>query len=459
LWKFLLLVGVVVLLTGCEVEDASIMMIGGGSSGGDTIINNFTYNITNNITYNVTSNNYYNQSYKNNSVACADANSYLWNVTQKDGVLSGLCAADSEGSGTDTNDTVRVNALYAQNLTNYGYFYDIFSANTALTNLGARIDNLNTTKYNLAAFIVQNTSYFNTFYDIMSANTALTNLGARIDNLNQTKASVFANSSTQCSGTDKLTNITSLNGLITGICSADQTGAGGGANYGLLSSYNNITSEVNYLPCQYTDFLNTIGTSAYTPYYQVTTIGSGTYTMSQIQFSDHPGIINISSSATANSGVCVTTQTDMLLLNGSEESTHVFIPTQKTGNMSKTYMGFIDQASATLPVDGVFFNLTNLTLNCIARNNSVMNISPSITLTNLRHYKGVINTSIGKATCRVYLDEVLIAEFNMTSNVPTGTYGRTTGHGFCSTVTGATTAQGLVLMDYQGFCIKRRLSR
>jgi hypothetical protein len=408
------------MLSACEMEDqTSIVMLGGGSSSSSGT--NMTYNITNNITNNITTNNYFNQSYVNSSVACSDANNYLWNVTQKDGVLSGLCAADSEGSGTDTNDTVRVNALYNQNTTNYGYFYDIFSANTALTNLGLRIDNLNQTKANqtdwttqntstwlainartlypgisnftLAQFQVQNTSDWQTIGQKMDlANftiqntsiwTAIRSTGtsnltiAQLPNTHTHNASnITASQSKVCSGTDKVTNI-SIGGSneVSITCGTDQTGAGGASAWSNNATTVNTSLEVRTpnhfyqhdvpvldLNSWFCDFLVSFNAAACYPYFSGTALGTGGTSAVTPAQNNTVGLYSMSLGTGTFSGYLWATNSQAFNTDGQERFSTLYNTSTLAGpnNVSVSMLGFFDtqsNASATT-ANGIWFNVT-----------------------------------------------------------------------------------------------------
>lgn len=86
-------------LAGCSAGGESVTMISQMK-----VLNGSIYNITNNITQNFSVNitTVYNSSVANQSVACSDANSYIYNSSWVDGVQSILCASDTD---TDTFNT------------------------------------------------------------------------------------------------------------------------------------------------------------------------------------------------------------------------------------------------------------------------------------------------------------------------------------------------------------------
>jgi hypothetical protein len=325
-------------------------------------------------------------------------------------------------SGVDTNDTIAVNNLILRvndiNATMLGKGISNFTLGqfqTQNTTIWSAINNGGISNFTLANFQVQNTSLW------LSINS---------------KALLFANSSVQCSGTDKLSNITSLNGLTTGICTADQTGAGGAVNYGILvdqvrnitgttrssvcgstdkvknvsiyngvisttcetdqtgggspASYSLLSSIVNitdldsshrgYL-CNYNEFDSSLTNLPFTG------IANVTGTVASTEPNQHyPGVVELRASATAGSGYGYSTSASGLLLNTSESAQFIFNVTQPLGvNLTHLIAGYTDNLVASENiVDGVFmhcrFNSTTQFNMChaTARNNGV-EINNSVT--------------------------------------------------------------------------------
>lgn len=96
-WFLVMIMISAVILSGCEEQQDSTLFMVQGSGGigaqgpaGNAGVNgsnafNITYNLTTNITY--------------ASVACSDANSYIYNVTIRQNNLTALCDPDSSGGG------------------------------------------------------------------------------------------------------------------------------------------------------------------------------------------------------------------------------------------------------------------------------------------------------------------------------------------------------------------------
>lgn len=124
-------------LAGCSAGGESVTMISQMK-----VLNGSIYNITNNITQNFSVNitTVYNSSVANQSVACSDANSYIYNSSWVDGVQSILCASDTD---TDTFNTS------AEMIT---------ATNGRLNSAGGWTNTTTTTNTNLAVIIGNNAS-------------------------------------------------------------------------------------------------------------------------------------------------------------------------------------------------------------------------------------------------------------------------------------------------------------
>ena len=151
---YMFLVGILLVLTGCESDSSSIMMIGGsgGGSGNTTIINNnFTNNITNNITIvNNFTNNY--QSGINNLFSLT--NGYLWVQNSSNSNISiNLTGFDARylQSFTEVDPKALIDNTTQANLINAGFTNDstIFTRqsadNSTLTGFIVNLGTMNST--------------------------------------------------------------------------------------------------------------------------------------------------------------------------------------------------------------------------------------------------------------------------------------------------------------------------
>jgi hypothetical protein len=483
---------VVVLLTGCELEDqTSIMMLEGSSTG--STINNFTNNITNNIT---TINNFtttLSVQEPNSSYQCSNINQRLYNVTKINGALSGLCGTD-EGITTE-QDLIALSAAVVQNTStwlaiNARTLYPGIS-NFTLTQFQTQNDSIWTainartlypgiSNFTLAQFQAQNTTIWSAIQATGISNFTLgqfqvqnTSLWTAINS----KALPFANSSTQCSGTDKLTNITSLNGLITGICSADQTGGGSPASYSLLSSFQNIT-DWNSQDRGYECWTDEQFTTSTTDKFMKSGNLSGTAGYGS-GYKNRPGVMTLNTASTGvrGSGFATYTMPQAFLLNGSETTQTIFSIPQPLGlNNTIFQMGFSDSQSARLTVaNGVYLECTmNGTVGAISNrcwakvrnNNAEINNSITTSLNfstwydmNITIYQPSGATTLW-ANFTIYNETGFVFwNVNISQGIPSIT-GREVGAMIWAwRNTPASTAQKIMDLDYQEVCIKRRLVR
>jgi len=185
-----------------------------------------------------------------------------------------------------------------------------------------------------------------------------------------------SNSSVQCSGTDKLSNVSIVNGLITGVCTTDQTGGG---SSGGITIFDLITNP--YYFSRY-DFESV--TAGYTERYVPTAITVGTSAVT-VGLPNHPGLVTISNGVPANSGYSYqfanadayvldndyfTTLSVNISVNAVQQNASAPI------NGSQGKFGFIDIFTVADPVDGCFFNFSQNNLSYryvygVCKNNSI----------------------------------------------------------------------------------------
>ena len=322
--------------------------------------------------------------------------------------------------------------IYENNISLNVKYNDTAIINTIANNLQTNITSVNTSSVQKTDFNTQNTSTW----------TAINN-----------KQPLFTNSSTQCTGTDKLINITSLNGIITGTCATDQTGGGSSQQIALP---NRQSTYMVYA----TEMLSRAQVAAQDPF-TMGAISSGT-TAARNGNRTHPGIVGFLTSTTASSGYYISTDNTAFLINGSESFTAVLSIPVKTGNVSITYAGYMDVISAAVPTDGVFFNITNLTVRGTARNNGV----PALTQTNYNLTANAwyiftfnINNSLYvNFTIKNETGSVLWSN-NISNIAIPNVVGRETGAGITSYTVGGTTAQNLINIDYLEIAFNTTLYR
>jgi hypothetical protein len=258
------------------------------------------------------------------------------------------------------------------------------------------------------------------------------------------------NSSYQCSGTDKLSNMSIINGNITGVCTADQSG--GGSSPTVLNETWKIEQE----------FL-TSSASLFDPFLG-TAISSGTISAGSGDML-HMGLIGLRDSTTANGGYRIMTDITAFLLSGNENATFVFRQNTARGNI--TYrMGFLDTTTIALPTDGCYIqvngsatilNLFNLTGIC--RSNNVQTQTTNyITLSNLQWYTAKIDTDATASNVYFSLYDfggTLLWNGTVSSNIPVTT-GRETGFGVIANEWTTDAAADIIQIDYMKLQIYNR---
>lgn len=265
-------------------------------------------------------------------------------------------------------------------------------------------------------------------------------------------------SSVQCTGTDKLSNV-SFNGTnINGVCTPDQTGGGSsGVNF-----FDLIDRDYYY---RNTGFESV--TAGYLDPWVPTAIAGGTSAVGVGAY-NHPGTATLSSGTAANSGYAYQISGASTYLLGPNYVTVGSFKVGRTGvffnssnlTANDTYVrfGFMDVFTVGAVTDGVFFNIshneTNLTDNIyargVARNNSIENLTATrYTLLNNTWYTYMIYINSNTlATFSIYNEsQNLVWNDTVTSRIPTTT-GRETSHGLVAWREGNTTAKTLAVVDY-----------
>lgn len=247
--------------------------------------------------------------------------------------------------------------------------------------------------------------------------------------------------SAQCSGTDKLTNLTFDGTTWTTVCAADQSGGSTTAPAFVLSSEFN---SVN---------VNVVGNGVCIG----AVVGSGTFTLVASRL-NAMGTIVLRDSATNPAGANCVTDITAVQINGTEEANFQF--KHGTGAAASRYrLGFIDSVAIAQPVDGCYFNVTVNTLfgNC-ASNNANTPTSSVYTLNPTDWYRGqiVVNPTGKNVTYRIYnmsnptVKNTLLWENSVITNIPVDS-GRQTGFGIMALEASTGAAADIVTMDYMEF--------
>lgn len=226
-----------------------------------------------------------------------------------------------------------------------------------------------------------------------------------------------------------------------------------------------LSGNSHYMAPNENEFFCAGSASCYEPF-EGNSIASGTVGSSIAGTLNHVGIKSISTSTTASSGYSIALAQNAMLLSGGEVFTIIFAPIAKTGNVTEIKTGFIDQITASDPVDGLYLNITqnsSTTFNVVGlwRNNSVTLNTTSTTyqLTNGTWYKARVKmNSATSGTFTIYNEA---GTSLWTSTITAGAFaaGRENSAGITTYTTGGTTAQQLVWLDYMGVKIERYLTR
>jgi len=194
--------------------------------------------------------------------------------------------------------------------------------------------------------------------------------------------------------------------------------------------------------------------------------GSGT-TAPIAGTANHPGIISILDSTTANAGYRYATEMDAILIAGGETAEFVF--QLKSGGVRTTAIcrfGYQDQFTNTVPVDGAWLNIvgdgTGATLSGKTRSNSSETTTgTTYTLAVDTWYRAKIEVNSGATSVAFTLFSEAGSQLwtnTCATNIPTGA-GRGTGMGITSYETSVDAASTLVWLDWLKFSINRTLVR
>lgn len=161
---------------------------------------------------------------------------YYYGPTLNNGLwtFDGMVTVDSLSPPSDNPGGVAATLFYGWNITEGLWVVDNVTAGNAL-----KAPNICIGTDCKSAWPTAGASYnqvLNTTSNVTFANLTITKNSAFLENVtakwfkgNITNTDVFGVVSSACTGTDKLTNITIINGVLTTVCSADQVGAGGAA--------------------------------------------------------------------------------------------------------------------------------------------------------------------------------------------------------------------------------------
>jgi hypothetical protein len=206
-------------------------------------------------------------------------------------------------------------------------------------------------------------------------------------------------------------------------------------------------------PFYYTDFLGPSGAATVEAMYPFDYVAINSGTISKIPGEpNHPGILRISSSTTANSGGRVQTDVTAFRISGGEIFEIIFRLLVANNANTTIRMGFLDTTSSSDVTDGVYFELPANSLNLVAKtanNGTRTALSTLATLAVNTWYRCVIEIERGATQANFYIyndSGALLDLLSITTNIPTAA-GRETGAGFVITNSG-TTATALADFDF-----------
>jgi hypothetical protein len=209
-----------------------------------------------------------------------------------------------------------------------------------------------------------------------------------------------------------------------------------------------------------TDFLwnGATSTALIAPWFAAAAV-SGTST-AVTGTANHPGIVTLTSSTSANSGYAYALGTSSFLLAGTEVTEFIFQVVTTANTTAR--LGFQDSNSSTAPTDGAWVNIAATTLDGRTASNttgSTTGTNYTITASVWYRAKVVVNSDATQVDFYLYTcaDGVQVWTNNLTTNIPTAA-GRETGQSAMATNSG-TTALELVDLDFMDVYMTRTLTR
>lgn len=208
------------------------------------------------------------------------------------------------------------------------------------------------------------------------------------------------------------------------------------------------------------EFLGISGTTSFAPFLG-TAISSGTLAAANagIVTRNHPGVVKLRSSTTANSGYLISSSSTSILIGGGEIYECVVNFATLT-NITHRF-GLHDCTTSADAVDGAYFEILSTGVFAKTSSNSIRTTSTSLftpaTATWYR-FKFLVNSAATQVDFYVYNDSgTLLGSTSITTNIPTAA-GRETAISIISTNSG-TTATDLSHLDYLAFSYATPLIR
>jgi hypothetical protein len=177
---------------------------------------------------------------------------------------------------------------------------------------------------------------------------------------------------------------------------------------------------------------------------------------------NHPGIVALRDSTSANGGYRIMTEIAAIRLAGGERNVTVF-KRRTTKTTAQFRMGFHDSTTSVDPVDGAYFQYVGSTgvLEARTRNNNTQTIAgTTYTLANDTWHTAVVEIVTTTSAVFTIFDEsgTQVYQQTITTNIPS-TAGRAVGCGVIATESTNDAAAELIQLDYLRFEINRTLVR
>lgn len=208
-----------------------------------------------------------------------------------------------------------------------------------------------------------------------------------------------------------------------------------------------------------TDFMVATGSNAVDPFIGVAVV-SGTTNQPNVVDENHPGVLRILSSTSANSGYFIGTNTAQIRLAGGEALDVIFYIDTLAGTTAR--FGFFDSATIANPTDAAMIEVDS---SGVATGKTFSNTVTSSTgttgsLSQATWYRARIelNANATQVTFTIYnMSGGVVWSASLTTNIPTGA-GRETGAGAIMTNSG-TSAITLGHLDFMALDFGRVLTR
>jgi hypothetical protein len=191
-------------------------------------------------------------------------------------------------------------------------------------------------------------------------------------------------------------------------------------------------------------------------------VSSGTTAATPTTSTNHPGIVRVSASVTANSGWRATAS-DRILIGGGEIFDAVLKPLTDMSTLTMR-CGYIDTTTVADNTDGVYFEqvgngfVVGRTASNGGANRTTSSTIATIATDTWYHFRITVNNDATSVKFEIFSDAgALLGTQSITTNIPTGA-GRDTAVGFIVTSTiGSATA--IYDVDYMRFGSTRKLVR